>query len=788
MGGRRPALHLQALAVLLATAMVAALLVSLAGFWRQQFPTGDILLLAAAAGLAGWAGWHRPWTLTATLTTAIAAALVLPLLHGYLAWRWQITLLEPLSEPIVSLLRRLFDLYGQVRQGRFETMHPQVAWFFLALTGLGAGLAITAEALARGDTFWSLAFGAGLFGFQWALFWEEAQPLLLLYTAGGVILWALAWSAHRALRWHGEGRQIRHLPHWGSGVGVALLVTFTAGLLPAGLEPVDLGAAAARVREAFPALQQLRGAGPGGGGRSTRFGLQFVGFGGDPENLGGPAFLDDGIALRLQLDAPGGATPLYLRGSVHTRYTGRGWVAPDDAAARPVGLAEVLPTAYAARVPKLYVKARIIPDGLRTDSLFHLLEPVGVEGVRNYRADADQNLTAPAPRQRGQAYNVQARVARTSAAQIRELGAREVFLRPDAAPAELRPYLELPPPNRDLARVEQAARLITRGAEHPLDKALALEAWLRSSEFRYNLRVAPVPRGRDFVAYFLSTREGYCTYFATAMAVMLRQLGIPSRWVQGFVAVPGGAREAPVPNSQAHAWVEAYFPGYGWVTFDPTPRADFPAPDRSFVVPPDAPGAAPDPRDELTLLDPNVADATAELADVPPPAATGSAQARGAAGGAAAGALLLALLAGLGYSAWRLRLPVARDDDALAVQQLWCHTGHVLGQFGYGPRPDQTPGEYAGALARAWPELGDLPRRAAAAYAAARYAPAGAPLPAGGRADAGALLTAVQGLLRRRHGRLGYLWGRLTGFRRRWHRLEQALRFRSLQSPAAAAD
>ena len=132
-----------------------------------------------------------------------------------------------------------------------------------------------------------------------------------------------------------------------------------------------------------------------------------------------------------------------------------------------------------------------------------------------------------------------------------------------------RVYLQLPPLDR---RIVPFALQITARAETPYDKAAAIELYLRS-KFGYTLNLTGKP-GDDPLAHFLfETRAGHCEYFASSMTVMLRTLGIPSREVNGFL--PGEYNDLGgdyiVRASDAHSWVEVYFPGNGWVTFDPTP-------------------------------------------------------------------------------------------------------------------------------------------------------------------------------------------------------------------------
>ena len=145
-------------------------------------------------------------------------------------------------------------------------------------------------------------------------------------------------------------------------------------------------------------------------------------------------------------------------------------------------------------------------------------------------------------------------------------------------PEEMRRvYLQLP--EKLDPRIPELARKITAQASNRFDKALLMESYLQRN-FGYTLNLAGKP-GVDPLAQFLFvTKAGHCEYFASAMAVMLRTLGIPSREVNGFL--PGEFNDVAgdyiVRASDAHSWVEAYFPGNGWITFDPTPAANPGAP------------------------------------------------------------------------------------------------------------------------------------------------------------------------------------------------------------------
>src|SRR5215510_1557653 len=140
-------------------------------------------------------------------------------------------------------------------------------------------------------------------------------------------------------------------------------------------------------------------------------------------------------------------------------------------------------------------------------------------------------------------------------------------------PADIRDrYLQLPAEMDQ--RVAALAESATVRMATPYDKATALENFLKT-KYSYTLNLTGNP-GKDPLAHFLfETRAGHCEYFASAMTVMLRTLGIPSREVNGFL--PGEYNDLGgdyiVRASDAHSWVEAYFPGNDWVAFDPTPAA-----------------------------------------------------------------------------------------------------------------------------------------------------------------------------------------------------------------------
>ncbi|WP_062052544.1 transglutaminaseTgpA domain-containing protein [Bacillus sp. JCM 19034] len=137
-------------------------------------------------------------------------------------------------------------------------------------------------------------------------------------------------------------------------------------------------------------------------------------------------------------------------------------------------------------------------------------------------------------------------------------------------------YTQIPDTLPD--RIKELAEEIVAEEDSRYDKAKAIEQYFRLSDFTYETEDVPIPsNGQDYVDQFLfETRRGYCDNFSTSMIVMLRTLDIPARWVKGFTQ--GAEVEQlshdrsvyEVTNSNAHSWVEVYFPEVGWVPFEPT--------------------------------------------------------------------------------------------------------------------------------------------------------------------------------------------------------------------------
>jgi transglutaminase-like putative cysteine protease len=263
-----------------------------------------------------------------------------------------------------------------------------------------------------------------------------------------------------------------------------------------------------------------------------------------------------------------GAYDLKWRGVALSQFDGRVWSNPfvqTDLRLSANGSYRLASDPVTIGIPVHKVRYRVLLEPMGTNVFFLAEKPASLIGnfshVTTDAGGAVYNLDADHPVNRYEAES-----------QLTEPDASELRLTPNTVPGTLAHYLVLPPLDN---RISKLAENITVAAPNNYDKAVAMERYLRT-HFGYTLDLSrTVPR--DPLAYFLFDRKkGHCEYFASSMAVMLRSLGIPSRIVTGF---RGGefndlTGQYVVRASNAHSWVEAYFPTYGWVSFDPTPGGD----------------------------------------------------------------------------------------------------------------------------------------------------------------------------------------------------------------------
>jgi len=289
------------------------------------------------------------------------------------------------------------------------------------------------------------------------------------------------------------------------------------------------------------------------------------------------------VVMRVQTGKPIGYDRLRWRGIALTNFDGRRWSSAEDGAQRlqlsEDGWIHTTDSTQKADAPGTGIIYTVYLEPLATDVIFVPGKVTRVKGNFNGESgssfnlfhriyllkDSTDTLLNPFHNYAGIRYAGFSLLPPLNAAKLRAAST-------DYSSAIHSTYLQLPAALDP--RITELARQITKNAQTPFDKALAIESHLRN-QFTYTLNLTGKP-GDDPLAHFLfETRAGHCEYFASAMTIMLRTLGIPSREVNGFL--PGEYNELGgdyiVRASDAHSWVEVYFPGMDWQTFDPTPAS-----------------------------------------------------------------------------------------------------------------------------------------------------------------------------------------------------------------------
>jgi transglutaminase-like putative cysteine protease len=290
---------------------------------------------------------------------------------------------------------------------------------------------------------------------------------------------------------------------------------------------------------------------------------------GDSVSFGGPVTLTDRRIFTAE-----SSRRLYWRAALYDTYTGSGWENTDrdvviverdtDLAEPPiVGSFPVTVTV----MPAAPQQAVIAPPGV-------LRVSVPTNAHAEWLSESPEAYTVSMLRSRlplgpDRGYSAVSQVPSVAWDQLR--GAGDVY--PQYI---LERYLQLPGTLPD--RVVQLAQQLTGGLTTPLDKTRAIEAALR--QYTYDQDIAAPPPGTDGVDYFLfEIARGYCDYYASAMVVMLRAVGVPARYAAGYtpgevIPQPDGSSGAgatwEVQERNGHAWPEVYFPAFGWIPFEPT--------------------------------------------------------------------------------------------------------------------------------------------------------------------------------------------------------------------------
>ncbi len=297
--------------------------------------------------------------------------------------------------------------------------------------------------------------------------------------------------------------------------------------------------------------------------------------------------------------------PTYWKATTLEAFTGNGWASnatfsyrvPDGVGPRSIHVPELRP-------PGDEVILRFELSGVTTSYLFSGGRPTSLtlDSPNPVWASETGALSTSRTIEPPMSYRLTAVIPRVRPEQLVGLGKdypsdyREAYLMLPMFPAEQvrqNPSLEQEwnttwsprYENDEFRDIYALNRTIVGDATDPYEQTIRIERYLRT-HFRYSLLVPPSPFSSPIAAFLFDTHTGYCQHFAGAMALLLRLNGIPSRVAVGFIT--GNLVDTQtyeVTTNNAHSWVEAYFPGQGWLPFDPTPGRALPLAGASSTSP-----------------------------------------------------------------------------------------------------------------------------------------------------------------------------------------------------------
>ena len=575
---------------------------------------------------------------------------------------------------------------------------------------------------------WLAALANGvvlLINLNWA---DESKTLffLVLFLLATLLLLVRFTLAENIRQWRAKG--LRFSPDLGwdfmqAGAIFAVVVLLVAYLLPSGSANQAISdwwnnptnpwqQIQSRFETAFGGVQ---GNGPGT--------LDF--FGSDLQ-LGGDPHLPNVEILHYSVTSSNDPTQ-YLATRVLNLYNGTNHWSASQTQVTPYGPNETQPSSIAGNVTTDTYKITLVrePGGSPlfapgTEAAQFSLPSAAYTSVSSSTPMAWVATSPPVP---GDSYTAVAYVPTATKAQLQAVpypGQLNEPQRDNVYPQQiLAENLDNLPANIPPV-VQQTATQWTQGATNMYDAAAAIENHLRA-EFKYTTNIQDVPPGEDAISWFLQSKQGFCTYFATTMAIMARELGMPSRIVEGFAAGTYDVKTNSyiVKGTQAHVWPQIYFGQYGWINFEPT--ASFTPFSRAVANSgnPTGPQATANPRG-----------GTAAPKSTKPRGQTELGNGGGAGGGrGAAGTALVD--AGLGVS-----LLIALLLLALAIFSLWwrmlfrglspvasifARVAHLGTWAGAPPRHSQTPTEYTERLARIVPGQRTALERLGEIYSRERY-------------------------------------------------------------------
>lgn len=429
-------------------------------------------------------------------------------------------------------------------------------------------------------------------------------------------------------------------------------------------------------------------------------------FFGDQLTISGSVHLPTGEVLNYS----GSAAPQYLAGFTYDHFDGHTWTSLSSTTSQSYNANALLPSDTTQNYTTVTTSVTIVqPPGGTKHYLFGPAEPETFDVSTTLYGDtiiaawAQQSALSV-----GEHYNVSSYLSTALPQDLEAVplpqDSPDIWKNDTNYTALQAYYVQVP---SDLtSNVQNTLAQWTQGATNTYDALKQIEAHLNDqTHFTYSLDNTPIPSNVDAADWLLQTHRGYCTYYATEMTIMARLLGIPTRMVNGFSRGHLDARRNVwvVDGSDAHSWVQAYFPVYGWINFDPTPgfalrNTANPAPVTTPVATPTKtkpiPAKTPIGKKHGTSPDPTT------NSPQPNPATSAAAEARLVSLSIVALVIaLLIFLVALARYWWRSLYP----NSSFVAGTFW-RLCRVASWVGLAPRQWQTPYEYSRALCRRVPQ------------------------------------------------------------------------------------
>lgn len=445
----------------------------------------------------------------------------------------------------------------------FTSINPIYSNIFLLVLLLTISIFTSFLIFSINRTWPLIIIGTVLFLYKWFNFIDSAIIYYGLYITFVLMLYTLRKYKSFENKWKSQDKLIGNniYRNWVIySIIICSIIILIPTVLPINIDPIKWKWLDKNAQEYFPQLTTWRNTKKTsvGYGRQIRFDLSLTEYQDGFKKLGGPIEENSNIlVMKVESDKPG-----YLKGRVKDFYTGSYWKSTDNYPIPQV--ANSNNTLLSDKKINGEINKQTIEHvDLLTSTIFNsnIPESVSIDN-KTYYSTKEFELFIDKLILKGEKYRVTSIKPYIDWEKVKKSNYKYK--------EEHEMYLQLP---KDISnRIKKLAKDITKDYEGDYEKVKAIESYLKNN-FKYTLKPEKTPYNREFVDYFLfDLKKGYCSYFATSMGIMTRSIGIPSRYIEGF-KMPEEKEDDKyyVYSDNAHAWVEVYIEGYGWMVFEPTP-------------------------------------------------------------------------------------------------------------------------------------------------------------------------------------------------------------------------